>query len=262
MIASGIYAIRCLPNGKAYVGSAVSIARRWRAHKQALRQCRHHSEHLQRAWNKYGEDAFHFEVLETVRKEELISVEQRYIDVMAACDASRGFNIAPIAGNTLGVKYGPMSKDHKAKISAAHKGKVHSAEHRANSSAAQKGKTSPNKGKVATAGTRLKMSVAKKGKKLSAKHIAKLVAAHTGKKRSAEACANMSAARKGVPATARQMTGILGTAQRRRKFSEQQVAEIRRRCELNQRIAEIAAEFGCNQGTIYRIKNNERQAYL
>ena len=82
------------------------------------------------------------------------------------------------------------------------------------------------------------------------------------KMRSAEACANMSMARKGVPATARQMAGILATAQRRRKFSDQQVLEIRRRFELNQRIAEIAAEFGCNQGTIYRIKNNERQVYL
>jgi group I intron endonuclease len=57
---SGVYQILCVPTGKAYVGSAVNLAKRWQEHRWMLRRGQHHSQYLQRAWDKYGETAFAF----------------------------------------------------------------------------------------------------------------------------------------------------------------------------------------------------------
>lgn len=261
---SGVYSIRCVPTGKVYVGSAVDFARRWRTHKQHLRNGTHHSQHLQRAWNKYGEPRFSFEILETAPKEDLIPLEQKYIDSMRACDVSRGYNMSPRAGSTFGLKLGTLTQAHRDKISASLRGRVCTDEQREFLRNLNKGRPSPKKGKTLTlsAEARSKMSVAKKGKKLCAEHIAKLVVAHTGLKRSDAARASMSRARKGVPATERQMASIMATAHKRKKFSDAQIADIRQRITLKQKIVTIAEEFNCNPGTIYRIKNNERKAYL
>lgn len=261
---SGVYAIRCVTTGKAYVGSAVHLARRWRTHRAQLRRGNHHSQHLQRAWDKYGESAFVFQVIELTPKSNLIPCEQRHIDTLRACDPAVGYNMAPNAGNTLGVKLGAFTQEHRDKISAALRGRTLSDEHLAKIRKLNIGRPSPKKGKTLnlSADARMRMSIAKKGKKLSAEHVAKLVIAHTGAKRSDTARSNMSAARKGVPATERQLASIMETAQNRRKFSDAQVYEIKQRLACRHPVARIAEEFGCNPGTIYRIKNNERKVYL
>lgn len=61
---SGIYAIVNTINNKQYIGSAINIKSRWVDHKKRLRKGNHHCKHLQFAWNKYGESAFSFIVLE------------------------------------------------------------------------------------------------------------------------------------------------------------------------------------------------------
>ena len=61
---SGIYMITCTTNKKIYIGSTCNLYNRRRDHFSALRQKRHGNPYLQRAWNKYGEQAFTFEVLE------------------------------------------------------------------------------------------------------------------------------------------------------------------------------------------------------
>jgi group I intron endonuclease len=70
VLKSGIYAIRCLVNGKVYVGSAVNIVSRWRVHKHHLTHHKHHSIHLQRVWDKHGPEAFSWEILEYVEPEQ------------------------------------------------------------------------------------------------------------------------------------------------------------------------------------------------
>jgi group I intron endonuclease len=62
----GIYAIRCLPNSRLYIGSAKNFRTRWRAHRSLLRSKRHPNPKLQKAWNRHGESSFSFEVLEVV----------------------------------------------------------------------------------------------------------------------------------------------------------------------------------------------------
>jgi group I intron endonuclease len=63
---SGIYSITCLQTGKVYVGQAMDIESRWNAHYQTLIAGTHENNYLQRAWIKYGPDAFAFEIIEIV----------------------------------------------------------------------------------------------------------------------------------------------------------------------------------------------------
>jgi group I intron endonuclease len=61
-----IYRITNMANGKYYIGSAESFARREWQHKYDLRKGIHKNPRLQAAWVKYGEEMFVFEVLEEV----------------------------------------------------------------------------------------------------------------------------------------------------------------------------------------------------
>ena len=60
----GIYKIINVLNNKFYVGSAVDFKRRKRIHWWRLRRGDHSNKHLQAAWNKYGEKAFTFVIVE------------------------------------------------------------------------------------------------------------------------------------------------------------------------------------------------------
>ena len=76
----GIYKITNKINNKPYIGSSNNIKRRWRQHISLLNNNKHHSIKLQRAWNKYGQDNFKFEILEECEVEKLLYLEQFYID--------------------------------------------------------------------------------------------------------------------------------------------------------------------------------------
>lgn len=65
-----IYAITHSDSGKQYIGSSVNYRDRWRKHKYELRHNKHHCQYLQNAWNKYGEAAFIFSVIETLNTNE------------------------------------------------------------------------------------------------------------------------------------------------------------------------------------------------
>ena len=89
---SGIYQIYNPINNKRYVGSSINIERRFKEHISALKANRHHNQHLQNAWNKYG-DQLKFEVLEYCEPEYLIETEQYYIDYYNSADRKYGYNI-------------------------------------------------------------------------------------------------------------------------------------------------------------------------
>lgn len=76
----GIYRILNSINGKSYYGSSKEIEKRWARHKRELRSGTHINKILQRAWDKYGENSFVFEVVEECLEECLLSVEQKYLD--------------------------------------------------------------------------------------------------------------------------------------------------------------------------------------
>lgn len=105
MMNTGIYLIHNVMSSKFYVGSAININKRWLNHIQSLRKQEHHNRHLQNAWNRYGEKAFRFYVIDLCRKEELVKKEQFYIDILKP-----EYNLSPNAGSSLGLKHTEKSK--------------------------------------------------------------------------------------------------------------------------------------------------------
>ncbi len=184
---SGIYKIRNIINGKLYIGSAAKISIRLIRHKCDLNKKRHDNILLQRAWNKYGSDAFEFKIIEVIiepTKQKLIEREQFWIDWLK-CVAPNGYNLRPIANNMLGFKH---SEETKRKMSFVQKGRIVSKEARAKTSLA-------NKGFKHTEETKKKMSAKRKGIKVHTDiSRAKMSAWQIGRKMSKEARAKMSKA--------------------------------------------------------------------
>lgn len=76
----GIYKIINVVNNKFYVGSAVNFSRRKARHFSELRHNKHNNRWLQASWNKHGEQAFIFAIVEEVQdKALLLEVENRWL---------------------------------------------------------------------------------------------------------------------------------------------------------------------------------------
>ena len=106
----GIYKIINTVNGKYYVGSSNHVHRRKRRHHGDLRLGLHYNEHLQRAWNKYGESNFDFVLVESITNENrLLDVEQQYLDV-ASQEKNKCYNTSFSAERTW------LSEETKQKI--------------------------------------------------------------------------------------------------------------------------------------------------
>lgn len=118
---SGIYKITNNITGDFYIGSAINLYNREAVHFSTLKNNKHHNIYLQRSFNKHGILNFTFEIICECLKEDLIKLEQFYID-----EYKPKYNICKIAGNTLGVV---CSEETKKKISNAHLGKKLSEEH-------------------------------------------------------------------------------------------------------------------------------------
>ncbi|MHB0929570.1 MAG: GIY-YIG nuclease family protein [Candidatus Nanopelagicales bacterium] len=73
---SGVYAIFHLPSGRAYVGSALDIARRTKEHRRALDAGTHKCVALARLWAKDGSTAFSFRIISEAHPTYLVIAEQ------------------------------------------------------------------------------------------------------------------------------------------------------------------------------------------
>lgn len=107
---SGIYIIKNTQTGSSYVGSAVNIQSRWAAHRHSLRHHKKSPPKLQRAWDKYGEAAFVFDVLATCSKEDLLREEQRWIDALKP-----RYNTREMAESNFGVKWSDETNSKKGR---------------------------------------------------------------------------------------------------------------------------------------------------
>lgn len=100
---TGIYKIVNDANGKIYIGQSRDIDTRWYKHISFLRYNSHHNRHLQAAWNKYGEDAFKFSVVEECGEDDLNDRERYYINLY---DSRRnGYNLDDGGSGVSGYKH-------------------------------------------------------------------------------------------------------------------------------------------------------------
>lgn len=100
----GIYKISNTTNGKVYYGSTSrAFKKRSYEHLKALRTKTHTNILLQRAFDKYGEDAFIFEVVETVEKdkEKILEREQHFLNQFFD-DGKNCYNVCITAGSRQG----------------------------------------------------------------------------------------------------------------------------------------------------------------
>lgn len=180
---TGIYCIRNLMDGKEYIGSAArGFRRRWDRHLRDLRQGKHHSHLLQKAWNACGEAAFEFSILEECPPDQCLEREQHFIDTL-----DPHYNICRIAGSWLGRGVSPETR---AKMGAWQKGRKLSPETCARIGAASKGRhPSP--------ATRAKISASLMGHGASPEARARMSAALQGHSTSPSTRAKIGAANKG-----------------------------------------------------------------
>lgn len=169
---SGIYVITNTQNRKRYIGSSNSISARWRRHRSDLRLKHHVNKHLQASWNKYGEKAFVFEVLEYVEnREDLLAKEQVFLDWLPVTNPLYGYNNDPVAGSP---KKRKCSEATKKKLSLAQQGRFFSIETRQRISAGLLGRkhSEATKKKIGLASAKRKHTKASK-EKMSRSHIGK-----------------------------------------------------------------------------------------
>lgn len=119
VVIASVYEFRNLITGRRYVGSSIHSHVRWNRHIRELEQKRHGNPKLQNAWNKYGSDAFVFQVLETLEnatEEALRSLEQNYL----ADAVATGYNLSLEATAPMGRR--KHSKATRDKMSKSHTG--------------------------------------------------------------------------------------------------------------------------------------------
>lgn len=157
-----------------YIGQSIRIKDRFRRHKSDLKLNRHANDHLQNAWNKYGEDAFELYIFHTYSTQlELDEAESFYIKWYQELNLCYNFESSPRG-------YGPLSEITKKKISLSLTGRTASEETRKKLSEAHKGRKlndkqrqallNSNYNRIISKATRQKMSLAKKGIPLSDSH--------------------------------------------------------------------------------------------
>jgi group I intron endonuclease len=186
-----IYKIRNVTNDHYYIGSTVDSRKQFWAHRKALRLGTHDCIHLQRAWNKYGEDCFKFEVVEQLdSKDALYPAEQRWLDEHFG--QSYLYNVAAHADSPMR----DASPEMRAHLAAKTKDWLARAGH-------------PRQGVVLDAALRQKIAEGRTDKTAGPEHY------RYGKEVSPEVRAKISAAQKSVP----KAPG--------RKVSEEGLAKIR-----------------------------------
>lgn len=143
---SGIYTITHIASGRVYVGQSCNLEKRWQSHRGYLMRDAHDNQKLQRAWTKYGPNAFAYAVVELVADAHALTEREQYwIDALGSA-TNKGFNLCPAAGSCAGLKHSaevtakkfgrapwnkglagqykmqPQSPQHKQKIGDAQRG--------------------------------------------------------------------------------------------------------------------------------------------
>jgi len=140
-----------------------------------LKQGIHDNEYLQRAWDKYGESEFDFDIIELCDEDQLDSREEHHINRLGALCRDTGYNLGIVVkGN-----------------------KRHSAESKLKMSIAQKAVRQNNPPRIPSIETRAKIALAGTGRTHSPATLAKMSAVQSARMNLPENKAHMSSVMKG-----------------------------------------------------------------
>lgn len=111
-----IYCIKNKINNKCYIGQTINFTGRKSKHLRDLRKGNHINQHLQRAFDKYGEENFYFEIIEEIENYDEIGEREKYwIEKIGYYNIDKGRNgFCPIALRN-------MSESHMNSISSQRK---------------------------------------------------------------------------------------------------------------------------------------------
>lgn len=138
----GIYRYINKVNGKSYVGQSLDLRHRHNEHISLLKRGLDGCVLLQKAWNKYGEDNFDYEIICICNPEELDVLEIKYIKEFDSyhngynCNeggaGNSGFNHSDITKRKIAVasKGRKMTQETLRKMSLAQQGRSMSVTHR------------------------------------------------------------------------------------------------------------------------------------
>lgn len=217
----GIYGIVNTESGRIYIGQTKqSFYRRYLLHDWKLRNNTHDNQHLQNAYNKYGESAFEFIIVESIGdskdSERLNDLEKKYIDHYKSIGLC--YNILDGGGGRPGC---PMSD--RAKKIVGEKNRVNML------------------GRKHSEETKRKMRLASKHKKLSDEHKRRLVDINTGRKNTEESKEKMRQSH-------------LGSKNKHSVLNESQAADIKKTLmERKKSINEIAEMYGVHRKVISSV---------
>ncbi len=96
----GVYQIKNTVTGKLFIGSSLDLPGKFNSNRFQLNVKSHRNPKLQADWNLYGENAFTFEVLESINSEKtakdcwrdaVVELEEKWLDALQPYD-DKGYN--------------------------------------------------------------------------------------------------------------------------------------------------------------------------
>lgn len=200
------FAVYCIENllcNKKYIGHTCNFHNRKREHFSLLRKNKHHSRHLQFAYNKDGLQNFIIKILvgNITNVHDAIVLEQKFMDAFRVCDPEFGYNMNPTARSCYGRK---LSEETKAKIGRSNKGKQRPPQ----SQEVIQRRAEKMRGSKRSEDTRKRMCIAQKGKVITEEARIKITQALTGKKQSLETVTKRIAKTKGLKRSSTQIHNI------------------------------------------------------